>query len=136
MGPTGIPHACESSAGIRARAAGGGARSLVTRRSEPDVEAGLLEAQLRWIAACRHGRPRFAAVQYERHEAFRNTTHMASNRLTGIPTRPALVMPAERIPSMRRSWKTISEAGTTSRGGPHAPSKIPGHATSGACSPG
>jgi hypothetical protein len=41
---------------------------------------------------------------------------MASNMLIGIPIRLAIGVLAERIPSMRRNWKTISEAGTIFQG--------------------
>src|SRR6266404_3199775 len=41
---------------------------------------------------------------------------MASNRLTGMPTRLAVVTPWPRRPSIRRNWKTISDAGTSFQG--------------------
>jgi hypothetical protein len=48
--------------------------------------------------------------------AFRRTTRMASNLLIGIPIRLAIGVLAERIQSMRRNCKTISEAGTIFQG--------------------
>ena len=113
----------QAARGGSARSSGHSRMTIAPRSSlsEPDVEATLLAVQLRWIAArarIRRRPARFAAVQKKHagHDAFRNTTRMASNRLTGIPTRPALAVLVGRIPSMRRSWKAISEAGTIFQG--------------------
>ena len=71
-----------------------------------------LGVQLRWMVTAQWRRCKTDADQ----AAFRRTTRMASNLLIGIPIRLAIGVLAERIPSMRRNWKTISEAGTIFQG--------------------